>query len=167
MRNYSAPGHLPHLKKARRAVARFPDHGKSPRSEKSDVGKSRPHKKTNSFKKTKLLRKLHVATVSEEDRQRYLPEPVVAGAGSSGTHKKTNSSKKTRKLRKPLVATVAENVGADNVGTEELGHIKKTNSFKKTNISKKTKPPGSQKEHRTTPGGMPPHPHSRHTHMSL
>ena len=60
---------------------------------------------------------------------------------------------------------MAENVGTDNVGAEELGHIKKTNSYKKTNISKKTKTPGSQKEHRTTPGGYTPsttqqtHPH--------
>ena len=134
MRNNSAPGQLP-ISKGAASRGTFSRPRKTP-----STGNAGHIKKTNSLKKTNLLRKLHVATVSEEHRQRYLPEPVAAGAGSSGIYKKTNSSKKTRKLRKPLVATVAENVGADNVGTEELGHIKKTNSFKKIKELRKLNP---------------------------
>ena len=44
------------------------DHGKSPRSEKSDVGKSRPHKKTNSFKKTSSLKKTKTPALSNDWR---------------------------------------------------------------------------------------------------
>src|SRR5699024_8525480 len=102
MRNYSAPGQLP-ISKGAASRGTFSRPRKTP-----STGNAGHIKKTNPLKKTNLLRKLHVATVSEEHRQRYLPEPVAAGAGSSGIYKKTNSFKKTRKLRKPLVATVAQ-----------------------------------------------------------
>src|SRR5699024_8731079 len=73
MRNYSAPGAC-NTPKGAASRGTFSRPRKTP-----STGNAGHIKKTNSLKKTNLLRQLHVATVSEEHRQRYLPEPVVVG----------------------------------------------------------------------------------------
>ena len=113
MRNYSAPGQLP-VSKGAASRGTFSRPRKTP-----STGNAGHIKKTNSLKKTNLLRKPLVATVAEN-----------VGADNVGTEelghiKKTNSFKKIKELRK-LNPRLAKGTPNHPRGVHPLNHTADT-----------------------------------------